>query len=139
MNSAESFLEPLNTTLPLPDPLHQRLHFRKFDTKHTKKSAEFAELRKGDAKHYNIPPIVQVLKCKRSRAAPPGWSVHPSSGILGWESQHAYIKRWMCTTPEELSENIKFSVERNDSKRESLLMLLKGKDVLVKQSPNMSQ
>lgn len=89
-------------------------------------------------KPYNIPPIVPVPACKRPRAPPPGdHHMHPSEDILGWDSQHNYIQRWVRMTKEEYNNNVKFEVVRNDSSRESLLLLLGLKNVFVKQLPNM--
>eukprot|EP00171_Calliarthron_tuberculosum_P015639 IDg15639t1 len=86
---------------------------------------------------YNILPIVRVPKCKKPRPAPPGARVHPTEEILGWDSQHSYIERWVRMTQEEQNGNVKFEVVKNDGKRESLLMLLGLKNVFVKQLPNM--
>lgn len=88
-------------------------------------------------KHYNIMPIVAVPSCKKPRLPPPGARMLPTEDILGWDSQHAYIQRWVRMTKEERNRNVKFEVVRNDSKRESLLMLLGLKNVFVKQLPNM--
>lgn len=86
---------------------------------------------------YNIMPIVSVPSCKKPRLPPPGARIHPTEDILGWDSQHAYIQRWVRMTKEERNRNVKFEVVRNDSRRESLLMLLGLKNVFVKQLPNM--
>lgn len=91
----------------------------------------------GVEKPYNIMPIVNVPQCKKPRPPPPGAKIHPTEDILGWDSQHAYIQRWVRMTKEEKNRNVKFQVVRNDSKRESLLLLLGLKNVFVKQLPNM--
>lgn len=88
-------------------------------------------------KPYNIMPIVQVPPCRKPRPAPPGARIHLTEDILGWDSQHAYIQRWVRMTKEEKNRNVKFQVVQNDSKRESLLLLLGLKNVFVKQLPNM--
>ena len=56
---------------------------------------------------------------------------------MGYYSQHVCTKRWVRTTLQEHSGNVKFSVTRNDSKRASYLMLLRVKNILEKQLPNM--
>lgn len=94
-----------------------------------------ADLNSG--KPYNIMPIVPVPPCKKPRQPPPGAAIHPTEDILGWDSQHAYIQRWVRMTQEEKNKNVKFQVVRNDSKRDSLLLLLGLKNVFVKQLPNM--
>lgn len=88
-------------------------------------------------KPYNIQPVVSVPPCKKPRPPPPGASSHPTEDILGWDSQHAYIQRWVRMTKEEKIRNVRFQVVRNDSKRESLILLLGLKNVFVKQLPNM--
>lgn len=80
---------------------------------------------------------MKVPKCKKPRPAPAGARVHPTEDILGWDSQHNYIERWVRMTQEEQNGNVKFDVVKNDGKRESLLMLLGLKNVFVKQLPNM--
>lgn len=87
-------------------------------------------------KQYNIVPQVPVPKCERERRAPSGATVQPTEDILGWDSQHAYIQRWVRMSREERNENVKFRVVRNDS-RDNLLHLLGLKNVFVKQLPNM--
>lgn len=101
------------------------------------KATPLNELDASSKDPYNIPPIVKVPKCKKPRPAPPGARVHPTEEILGWDSQHNYIQRWVRMTQEEQNGNVKFEVVRNDGKRESLLMLLGLKNVFVKQLPNM--
>lgn len=101
------------------------------------KSTELHEINLENGSVYNIPPIVPVPKCKRPRPAPPGARVHPTEEILGWDSQHAYIQRWVRMTQEEKKKNVKFQVVRNDGKRDNLLLLLGLKNVFVKQLPNM--
>lgn len=88
-------------------------------------------------KPYNINPKVPVPKSEKVRPAPAGASIQPSEDILGWDSQHAYIQRWVRMTKEECNGNVKFKVVHNDSKNESLLLLLGLKNVFVKQLPNM--
>lgn len=88
-------------------------------------------------KPYNIVPIVAVPPCKNPRQPPSTARMHPTEDILGWDSQHAYVQRWVRMTKEERNKNVKFQVVRNDSKRESLLLLLGLKNVFVKQLPNM--
>lgn len=88
-------------------------------------------------KPYNIMPIVPVPSCKKPRPPPSGARIHPTEDILGWDSQHAYIQRWVRMTKEERNRNVRFQVVRNDLKRESLLLLLGLKNVFVKQLPNM--
>lgn len=88
-------------------------------------------------KPFNIPPIVPVPACKKPRPAPPGARVHSTEDILGWDSQQPYIQRWVRMAQEERNKNVKFQVVQNDSKRDSLLMLLGLKNVFVKQLPNM--
>lgn len=102
------------------------------------KTKDLAEVGLGDGNvAYNIPPIVPVPKCKKPRPAPPGARVQPTEEILGWDSQHSYVKRWIRMSAEERSGSVKFMVVKNDGKRESLLMLLGIKNVFVKQLPNM--
>lgn len=86
---------------------------------------------------YNIFPIVPVPPCRKPRPPPPGAALHPTEDILGWDSQHAYIQRWVRMTKEERNKNVRFQVVRNDGKRDSLLLLLGLKNVFVKQLPNM--
>lgn len=86
---------------------------------------------------YNILPAVPVQPCAHPRPPPPGARTHPTEDILGWDSQHAYIQRWVRMTKEERNKNVKFHVVANDSKEESLLLLLGLKNVFVKQLPNM--
>lgn len=88
-------------------------------------------------KPYNILPTVPVPPCANPRKPPEGASTHSTEDILGWDSQHGYIQRWVRMTQEELHGNVKFRVVRNDSKKESLLLLLGLKNVFVKQLPNM--
>lgn len=88
-------------------------------------------------KPYNIMPIVPVPPCAKPRPPPPGARVHPTEDILGWDSQHAYIQRWVRMTKEERNQNVRFQVVRNDSTRDNLLLLLGLKNVFVKQLPNM--
>lgn len=88
-------------------------------------------------KPYNIMPIITVPPCLNPRPPPPGATQQPTEDILGWDSQHAYIQRWVRMTKEERNKNVKFQVVRNDSKRDSLLLLLGLKNVFVKQLPNM--
>lgn len=100
-------------------------------------NVSISEVDLDSAKPYNIMPIVPVPPCKKPRPPPPGARVHPTDDILGWDSQHAYIQRWVRMTKEERNRNVKFQVVRNDAKRESLLLLLGLKNVFVKQLPNM--
>lgn len=86
---------------------------------------------------YNILPAVPVQPCAHPRPPPPGARTHATADILGWDSQHAYIQRWVRMTKEERNKNVKFQVVRNDSKKENLLLLLGLKNVFVKQLPNM--
>lgn len=86
---------------------------------------------------YNILPAVPVQPCTKPRPPPPGAQTHPTEDILGWDSQHAYIQRWVRMTKEERNKNVKFQVVRNDSEEESLRLLLGLKNVFVKQLPNM--
>lgn len=96
-----------------------------------------ADIDLSSEKPYNIFPIVSVPPCKKPRQPPPGAHVHPTEDILGWDSQHAYIQRWVRMTKEERNKNVKFQVVFNDSKRDNLLLLLGLKNVFVKQLPNM--
>ncbi|KAI0567085.1 histone acetyltransferase GCN5 [Gracilaria domingensis] len=88
-------------------------------------------------KPYNITPIVTVPPCRSPRTPPADAHMHPTADILGWDSQHNYIQRWVRMTKEEFNDNVKFQVVKNDSQRESLLLLLGLKNVFVKQLPNM--
>lgn len=87
-------------------------------------------------KHFNIVPQVSVPKCENERPAPAGAKVQPTEDILGWDSQHAYIQRWVRMTKEEQNGNVRFRVVSNN-KKENLLHLLGLKNVFVKQLPNM--
>lgn len=86
---------------------------------------------------YNISPIVRVPPCAKPRPPLPGAHPHATTDILGWDSQHAYIQRWVRMTKEEHNRNVKFEVVTNDASKESLLLLLGLKNVFVKQLPNM--
>lgn len=57
--------------------------------------------------------------------------------ILGWDSQHPYIQRWVRMSLEERKGSVRFQVVKNDGKRESLEHVLGLKNVFVKQLPNM--
>lgn len=103
----------------------------------TVENVSIAEADLNPEKPYNIMPIVPVPPCKKPRLAPPGARIHCTEDILGWDSQHAYIQRWVRMTKEEKNRNVKFQVVQNDSKRENLLLLLGLKNVFVKQLPNM--
>lgn len=86
---------------------------------------------------YNIQPVVPVPPCKKPRPAPPGAKVQETSEILGFDSQHAYVARWVRMSQQELSGDVRFQVVKNDGKRESLFYVLGLKNVFVKQLPNM--
>lgn len=86
---------------------------------------------------YNIEPIVPVPPCKKPRPAPPGAKVQSTKEILGWDSQHAYVKRWVRMSLQEKSGDVRFTVVKNDGQRENLLHVLGLKNVFVKQLPNM--
>lgn len=86
---------------------------------------------------YNIEPCVPVPPCKRPRPPPLGARTQSTKDILGWDSQHAYVQRWVRMTKMERNEKVRFQVVRNDGQRESLFHLLGLKNVFVKQLPNM--
>lgn len=86
---------------------------------------------------FNIDPIVPVPPCKKPRPAPPGAKIQATKEILGWDSQHAYVKRWVRMTQQERSGDVKFKVVSNDGQPENLLHVLGLKNVFVKQLPNM--
>jgi len=89
---------------------------------------------------YCIEPICKVPPAKRPRPAPPGARVQETADILGPDSQHAYVQKWVKMEEEEKNENVKFDVVRNDGpncSREQLVRLLGLKNVFVKQLPNM--
>lgn len=100
-------------------------------------SVAISEVDIDSPKPYNIMPIVPVPPCLNPRPPPLGATVQTTEDILGWDSQHAYVQRWVRMTKEELNKNVKFQVVRNDSKKESLLLLLGLKNLFVKQLPNM--
>lgn len=103
------------------------------------KAKDLSELLSGEEPpaSFHIPPICNVPKCKKPRPAPPGARVQPTEDILGFDSQHSYIKRWVRMSAEEKKGSVKFSVVQNNGKRENLLLLLGIKNVFVKQLPNM--
>lgn len=86
---------------------------------------------------YNIEPAVPVPPCKKPRPAPPGAKIQDTTEILGFDSQHGYVSRWVRMSQQELSGDVKFQVVKNDGKRESLRHVLGLKNVFVKQLPNM--
>jgi hypothetical protein len=86
---------------------------------------------------YDIEPVVPVPPCKKPRPAPPGAKSHVTKDILGWDSQHAYVSRWVRMSLQERSGDVKFDVVRNDGRDESLVRTLGLKNVFVKQLPNM--
>ena len=106
-------------------PLRRNPRFRKLENNYCRpiKSTEFAVLGKYDAKYYNIPPNVQVPKCKKPRAVPLGAYRKRTKDILVCESQHIYIVRRLCMMLRKRSGNEKFSEARNDGKHESLLLM----------------
>jgi histone acetyltransferase len=86
---------------------------------------------------WNIEPVVPVPPCKKPRPAPPGAKSQATKEILGWDSQHAYIARWVRMSLQERSGDVKFGVVKNDGKDESLVHTLGLKNVFIKQLPNM--
>jgi histone acetyltransferase len=86
---------------------------------------------------YNIEPVVPVPPCKKPRPAPAGAKVQATTDILGFDSQHGYVSRWVRMSQQELSGDVRFQVVKNDGRRESLLHVLGLKNVFVKQLPNM--
>jgi histone acetyltransferase len=86
---------------------------------------------------YNIEPAVPVPPCKKPRLAPPGAKIQATTEILGFDSQHGYVSRWVRMSQQELSGDVRFQVVKNDGQRESLLHVLGLKNVFVKQLPNM--
>mmetsp|Transcript_13202 Transcript_13202/g.40588 ORF Transcript_13202/g.40588 Transcript_13202/m.40588 type:complete len:426 (+) Transcript_13202:54-1331(+) len=86
---------------------------------------------------YKIEPACPVPKAKKPRPAPPGAWVQDTADILGPDSQHAYVQKWMKMREDEKKGLVKFRVVRNDSSEESLVLLLGLKNVFVKQLPNM--
>lgn len=86
---------------------------------------------------YNITPVMHVPPCKKPRPAPEGARVQSTADILGFDSQHAYIQRWVRMSQQELSGDVRFQIVKNDGERESLLYVLGLKNVFVKQLPNM--
>ncbi|PXF46557.1 Histone acetyltransferase GCN5 [Gracilariopsis chorda] len=102
-----------------------------------KEAVPISEADLASGKPYNIMPIVPVQPCKNPRLPPADAHTHPTEDILGWDSQHNYVQRWVRMAKEEYNQNVKFEVVKNDSTRESLLMLLGLKNVFVKQLPNM--
>ncbi|EME29013.1 histone acetyltransferase [Galdieria sulphuraria] len=86
---------------------------------------------------FRLTPCCEVPKAKRPRPVPEGAWEMSTEGILGPDSQHAYVQRWYSMVQQEKSGAVKFQVVRNDSKRESLILLLGLKNVFVRQLPNM--
>lgn len=86
---------------------------------------------------YNIEPAVPVPPCKKPRPAPPGAKIQDTTEILGFDSQHGYVSRWVRMSQQELSGDVRFQVVKNDGERESLRHVLGLKNVFVKQLPNM--
>jgi histone acetyltransferase len=86
---------------------------------------------------YNIDPVAPVPPCKKPRPSPPGARTQSTKDILGWDSQHPYVERWVRMSLLERCGDVKFQVVRNDGQRDSLLLVLALKNVFVKQLPNM--
>lgn len=100
-------------------------------------NVSFSEVDPSSEKPYNIFPIVPVPQCKNPRQPPPGARIQPTEDILGWDSQHAYVQKWVRMSKEERNKNVKFLIVKNDSTRENLLLLLSLKSIFVKNLPNM--
>mmetsp|Transcript_6631 Transcript_6631/g.11975 ORF Transcript_6631/g.11975 Transcript_6631/m.11975 type:complete len:531 (+) Transcript_6631:127-1719(+) len=96
-----------------------------------------AQLPDDEDAEYRIEPIVKPAPAKNPMLPPEGAWVQSTEDILGPDSQHAYVQRWVRMVKEEYSGSVKFRVVRNDGSRENLILLLGLKNVFVKQLPNM--
>nr|WEU54103.1 GCN5 [Neoporphyra haitanensis] len=86
---------------------------------------------------FYLQPLPPVLPSKRPRPPPPGAWTQPTRDILGADSQHPYVQRWVRMTQMEARGEVKFRVVVNDGSRAALVNLLGLKNVFIKQLPNM--
>lgn len=91
----------------------------------------------GDDDVYYLQPRQVVPESKRRRTAPPGAWTQDTRDILGPDSQHAYVQRWVRMTQLEAKGEVSFRIVVNDTSRDAMLNLLALKNVFVKQLPNM--
>mmetsp|Transcript_7413 Transcript_7413/g.13376 ORF Transcript_7413/g.13376 Transcript_7413/m.13376 type:complete len:540 (-) Transcript_7413:384-2003(-) len=96
-----------------------------------------AMLPDGEDAEYRIPSSAIPPPAKNPIPPPPGAYTQSTDEMLGPDSQHAYVQRWVRMVKEEYSGSVKFKVVRNDGTRENLMLLLGLKNVFVKQLPNM--
>ncbi|GAB0490890.1 hypothetical protein MMPV_002130 [Pyropia vietnamensis] len=86
---------------------------------------------------YFLRPVPSVPPSKRPRPPPPGAWTQSTRDILGPDSQHPYVQRWVRMTQMEAKGEVKFRVVVNDGSRAALVNLLGLKNVFIKQLPNM--
>ncbi|OSX79498.1 hypothetical protein BU14_0076s0054 [Porphyra umbilicalis] len=91
----------------------------------------------GDDDVYYLQPRQAVPVSKRPRPPPPGAWTQSTKDILGPDSQHAYVQRWVRMTQLEAKGDVSFRVVVNDGSKDALLNLLGLKNVFIKQLPNM--
>mmetsp|Transcript_28922 Transcript_28922/g.72666 ORF Transcript_28922/g.72666 Transcript_28922/m.72666 type:complete len:498 (+) Transcript_28922:3549-5042(+) len=108
------------------------------DTKPTKKyMPDLSVLDDANQEDYYIEPICPIPKAKKPKQPPQGAWTLDTKDILGPDSQHAYVQRWMKLCQQEATLDTKYVIVQNDGSRENLLRLLGLKNVFVKQLPNM--
>ncbi|OSX69710.1 hypothetical protein BU14_1250s0003 [Porphyra umbilicalis] len=86
---------------------------------------------------YYLHPQQEVSTSKRPRPAPPGAWTQSTRDILGPDSQHPYVQRWVRMTQLEAEGEFYFRVVTNDASPDALFNLLGLKTVFIKQLPNM--
>ncbi|GJD06951.1 Histone acetyltransferase GCN5 [Galdieria sulphuraria] len=59
---------------------------------------------------FRLTPCCEVPKAKRPRPVPEGAWEMSTEGILGPDSQHAYVQRWYSMVQQEKSGAVKFQV-----------------------------